>query len=167
MPRILCDSLLLKIDEQIERTAHLAGLLPGGGAERVLDGSSSWTAGDLLGHLLDCLAGFCAALYKAEPERLAHFQRLREPPVNLSLGRQDFLARLEIYRAHIAEAFALLDDAALGRNIPTIFVPSGQTLMTLLLGNLEHLINHKRQLFEFLKRMGVNVGTGDLYRLRE
>jgi hypothetical protein len=164
MPRILCDSFFLKIDEQIERTAHLAGLLPEGETERAIDASGSWPAGVLLGHLLDCLAGFCAALYAAEPERLAHFQRLRELPVNLSVGPQEFVARLEIYRAHIAEAFALLDDNALARSIPTVFVPSGQTLMTLLLGNLEHLINHKRQLFELLKRAQVNVGTADLYR---
>src|SRR5580658_1346967 len=105
MPRILCDSFFLKIDEQIERTAHLAGLLPEAVIECGIDASSSWTAGALLGHLLDCLAGFCAALYAAEPERLAHFQRLRELPVNLSLGPQEFAARLEIYRGHIAEAF--------------------------------------------------------------
>jgi hypothetical protein len=167
MLRILCDSVRVKIDEQIERAAHLAGLLPDAGIDRTLDASGSWTAGDLLGHLIDCLAGFCATLYAAEPERLAHFQRLRELPVNRSLGRQEFRARLEIYRAHIAEAFALLDDTALARNIPTVFVPSGQTLMTLLLGNLEHLINHKHQLFEFLKRMGIEVGTADLYAVRE
>ncbi len=155
MPRILCDSFLLKIDEQIERTAHLAALLPHNGTEH---------PGDLLGHLLDCLAGFCAALYAAEPEGLAHFEQLRELPVNLPLGSREFQARLEIYRAHIFEGFALLDDAALSRNIPTLFVPSGQTLMTLLLGNLEHLINHKRQLFEFLKQRHVKVGTADLYR---
>lgn len=167
MARILCESLLAKIDEQIERTAHLAGLLPEDWRDRAPDISEAWTAGDLLGHLLDCVAGFCAALYAAEPEKLAHFQGLRELPVNLSLGRGEFRARMEIYRAHIAEAFALLDDAALARNIPTLFVPSGQTLLTLLLGNLEHLINHKRQLFEFLKRMRVSVGTADLYRLHE
>jgi hypothetical protein len=165
MPRILCDSFFLKIDEQIDRTAHLAGLLPDGETDHAIDAPGSWTARALLGHLLDCLAGFCAALNAGEPERLAHFQRLRELPVNLSLGPQEFGDRLEIYRAHIAEAFALLDDDALARSIPTVFVPSGQTLMTLLLGNLEHLINHKRQLFELLKRARVNVGTADLYRL--
>ena len=38
--------------------------------------------------------------------------------------------------------------------------------MTLLLGNLEHLINHKHQLFTYLKQMGVEVTTRDLYRFR-
>ena len=166
MPGILCESFLAKIDEQIERTAHLASLLPDGWTDRAATVDGGWTAADLLGHLLDCLAGFCAALYAAEPERLAHFQRLRALPVNLPIGMAQFRASLEVYRAHIAEAFALLDDAALARNIPTVFVPSGQTLLTLLLGNLEHLINHKRQLFELLKCMDVKLGTGDLYSLR-
>jgi hypothetical protein len=38
--------------------------------------------------------------------------------------------------------------------------------MTLLLGNLEHLVNHKYQLFFYLKMLGVPLGTPDLYRLR-
>src|SRR5580693_4083571 len=113
MPRVLCGSLLAKIDEQIERAAHLAGLLPEDRLERPLDAPGSWTAGDLLGHLLDCTAGFCAALYAAEPQRLAHFQQLRELPVNLSISPREFGARLEAYRARIAEGFAPLDDASL------------------------------------------------------
>ncbi len=40
-------------------------------------------------------------------------------------------------------------------------------IATLLLGNLEHLINHKHQLFTYLKQMGVPVATPDLYRFRE
>jgi len=39
-------------------------------------------------------------------------------------------------------------------------------VLTLLLGNLEHLINHKHQLFSYLKQMGVPVATPDLYQLR-
>jgi hypothetical protein len=167
MPRILCASLLAKIDEQIERAAHLAGLLPEDRLERPIDAHGGWTAGDLLGHLLDCMAGFCAALYAAQPQRLAHFQQLRELPVNLSISPREFCSRLETYRSRIAEGFALLEDAGLAQSIPTVFAPAGVTLLTLLLGNLEHLINHKRQLFEFLKRMDVKVGTPDLYRLQE
>jgi DinB family protein len=166
MPRILCDSFLLKIEEQIERTNHLAGLLPAGAAEIQSEFPGDWTAGELLGHLLDCLAGFCAALYAAEPAKLAHFDGLRSLPVNLPMGPAEFSKQAEIYRAHISEAFALLDDSTLARSIPTVFVPAGQSLATLLLGNLEHLINHKRQLFESLKRLQVQVGTSDLYALR-
>jgi uncharacterized damage-inducible protein DinB len=172
MASILCGSLLAKTDEQIERAAHLAGLLPEDRWESPSDSQAhllqgGWTVGDLLGHLLDCMAGFCAALHAAEPDELAHFLQLRELPVNLSVSPGEFRTRLKVYRAHIAEGFALLEDADLARSIPTVFVPAGVTLLTLLLGNLEHLINHKRQLFELLKRMGLKVGTADLYRFHE
>jgi uncharacterized damage-inducible protein DinB len=166
MPHVLCGSLLAKIDDQLDRASHLAGLIPEDRLESRLDAPGGWSAGDLLGHLLDCSAGFCAALYAAEPKTLAHFQQLREQPVNLSISPREFRTRLEIYRVHIAEGFALLEDADLSRIIPTVFAPMGVTLLTLVLGNLEHLINHKRQLFELLKRMGVKVETADLYRLR-
>jgi hypothetical protein len=55
------------------------------------------------------------------------------------------------YMIHIEEGFALLTDADLARQIPTVFVPEGEALLTLLLGNLEHFINHKYQLFAYLK----------------
>jgi hypothetical protein len=165
MGHTLCDSLLLKIEEQIERSAHLADLLPDEARQLPLSEFDHWTAGDLLGHLIACMAGFCAALYAADKERLAHFQSLRQLPKIPSMYPRQFRARAEIFSAHIREAFGLFDDAALSLVIPTVFVPSGQTLMTLLLGNLEHLINHKRQLFEFLKRQKIAVGTADLYQL--
>jgi hypothetical protein len=110
----------------------------------------------LIGHLLDCISGFCAVLAAAEPGRLAYFGKLREIP-----------ASIEIYRAHIEEGFAVLTDADLARRVPTVFVAQGESILTLLLGNLEHLINHKRQLFTYLKEMGVPVATPDLYRFRE
>ena len=50
--------------------------------------------------------------------------------------------------------------------MPTVFVAQGESILTLLLGNLEHLINHKHQLFTYLKQMGVPVATPDLYRFR-
>jgi uncharacterized damage-inducible protein DinB len=74
---------------------------------------------------------------------------------------------MELYRAHIQEGFALLTDGDLARRVPTVFVAQGESILTLLLGNLEHLINHKHQLFTYLKQMGVPVATPDLYRFRE
>ena len=74
--------------------------------------------------------------------------------------------RIAIYRAHIDEGFLLLRDANLGRQVPTVFVKQGESLLTLLLGNLEHLINHKHQLFFYLKLLGVSVTSQDLYRFR-
>jgi hypothetical protein len=150
----LCAVLLDKIGEQIERTSHLIGLVP---AERWdwRPEPGDWTAGELIGHLLDCTSGFCAVLVAAEPVRLVHFAKLREVP-----------PAMELYRAHIEEGFALLTDADLARCVPTVFVAQGESILTLLLGNLEHLINHKHQLFSYLKQMGVPVATPDLYRLR-
>jgi uncharacterized damage-inducible protein DinB len=150
----LCAALLEKIGEQIERTSHLIGLVP---AEQLAwrPRPADWTTGELLGHLLDCISGFCAVLAAAEPQRLAHFGKLREIP-----------ATIEIYRAHIEEGFAVLTDADLARRVPTVFVAQGESILTLLLGNLEHLINHKHQLFTYLKQMGVPVATPDLYRFR-
>ncbi len=150
----LCDALREKILEQIERTAHLIALLP----ETRLDWTPSpgaWTVRELIGHLLDCISGFCAVLAAAEPDRLAHFAKLRQVP-----------GTIEIYRNHIEQGFAVLTDADLARRVPTVFVSQGETVLTLFLGNLEHLINHKHQLFSYLKQMDVLVATPDLYRFR-
>ena len=150
----LCAAVLDKIKEQIERTTHMIGLVP---AERRdwKPQAGDWTTEELVGHLVDCISGFCAVLVAAEPQRLAHFARLRERP-----------GSIEIFRSHIEEGFALLTDTDLARRVPTVFVPQGETILTLLLGNLEHLINHKHQLFAYLKQMGVAVATPDLYRFR-
>ena len=152
----LCAALLAKTDEQIERTAHLIALIPSGVDE----------LGGLLGHLLDCHAGICAALAAALPAHRAMFDDLRALPVNHACPPDKALRRIAQYRARIADAFAALTDAELARPIPTVFVPEGEAVLTLLLGNLEHLINHKHELFTRLKQMGVAVATRDLYRLR-
>ena len=157
--RVLCDGLRAKILEQIERTIHLTQFLPADLALRPVE--NAWSFGQLLEHLLVSLAGFCAVLAAVYPRELAHFQRLRiERPAG------DFGARAAVYRGHIEEGFELLSDAALSRLIPTLFVPAGETVLTLLLGNLEHLVSHKHQLFTYLKLSGAAVGTADLYRLR-
>ena len=151
----LCSALRDKIGEQIERTSHLISLVS---AEQMdwRPRPGDWTTSELIGHLLDCTSGFCAVLAAAEPARLAHFGKLREVP-----------PAMELYRAHIEEGFALLTDADLARCVPTVFVPEGESILTVLLGNLEHLINHKHQVFTYLKQMGVPVATPDLYRFRE
>ena len=38
--------------------------------------------------------------------------------------------------------------------------------MTILLANLEHFINHKHQLFFYLKLLGLEVGTAQLYEIK-
>jgi hypothetical protein len=162
----LCASLLLKIQEQIDRTVHLINLMPADRLTWKPAVPGSWPAEMLLGHLLDCLAGFCAALAAVEPERLAHFSELRNLPVNQAHSPGDAVSQIAFYRTCIDQGFALLEDADLGRSVATVFVEHGEPLLTLLLGNLEHLINHKHQLFTYLKQMGVEVSTRDLYRFR-
>src|ERR1035438_1707203 len=166
MEQPVCACLWSKIDEQIERTAHLIGVLPAGSLEFVPPIPGCWPAGVLLGHLLECMAGICAGLFAAEPERLRHFQQLREFSVNHGCGKDEARERIAVYRARIEEGFSLLRDADLSRRLRTVFVSHGEPVLTLLLGNLEHLINHKHQLFTYLRMMGVVVDSRDLYRFR-
>ena len=166
MPAVLCASLLTKIHEQIEQTDHLLAMLPRERLNWTPSIYDSWSTAKLLGHLLECLAGFCAVLAAVYPDELAHFSRLRELPVNHACALSEATDRIALYRSHIDEGFTLLGDVDLARVVPTIFVAGGEPVLTLLLGNLEHLINHKHQLFTYLKIMGLEVGTKDLYCFR-
>lgn len=56
--------------------------------------------------------------------------------------------------------------AALLAKIHEPFDSTGR-LISLLLGNLEHLINHKQQLFTYLKLLGADVTSQDLYPFRQ
>jgi hypothetical protein len=158
--------ILDKLEEQVERADHLAALVPPEAAEWRPAANAARLC-DLLGHLLECLAGFCATLYALHSDRLAHFITLRDQEVNHCCGAIEARERMAEYMARIREGFALVTDSDLARQIPTVFVEDGEALLTILLGNLEHFINHKHQLFFYLKLLGVSVGTGDLYRLRE
>ena len=154
-----------KLGEQIERLLHLLTLIP----EDRLDWQpeeNSFRLSELLGHLLECLAGFCAVLQKIYPDRLAHFERLREMKVNHACGIEEARTRIEEYGDSIREGFSIITDDDLTRRIPTVFVKEGEAVLTLLLGNLEHLINHKHQLFFYLKLLGAPVSTSHLYHLR-
>jgi len=161
----LAVNVLAKIEEQIDRTLHLIELIPSGKTEWRPHPDSSRVC-DLLGHLLECLAGFCATLYAAKPELLVHFDELRELPVNHCCGTEEALTRIRHYSFHIKQGFDLLDDSDLKRRVKTVFVSEGESVATLLLRNLEHLINHKYQLFFYLKLLDVPVSTSDLYRFK-
>jgi len=168
--RQIVEALRGKVFEAVERTAHLVSLAPPNRLE--------WTPelpncelpasdlGHLLGHLLDCLAGFCAAFYAAFPQELADFAELRSIPVNHFCRPDEAAIKIELYSKHINRGFQLCTDEDLRRKTRTVFVPGGQRLLTVLLGNLEHLVNHKYQLFFYLKLMGVPLTTTDLYVLR-
>lgn len=162
----LTAALLSKLEQQIELASRLITLIPPEKLEyKPLP--DSLRVCDLLGHLLECLAGFCAALYVVKPDSLAHFESLRGLRVNHCCGIEEARERIGDYSIYISEGFGLLTDDDLVQRIPTIFVHEGEALMTVLLGNLEHLINHKHQLFFYLKLLGVPVTTRDLYRIRE
>jgi hypothetical protein len=164
-PGLLSESLWLKLREQIELTERLMNLLP---ADKLAwqPLPETFRVGDLLGHLLECLAGFCAALYALRPDELAHFASLRELRVNHFCPADEAQSRISDYQKHLEEGFALLTDQDLARKLPTLFVQEGEAAMTILLGNLEHFINHKYQLFFYLKMLGVGVETADLYHFR-
>ena len=165
-PQPLCSALLAKIQEQVERTIHLIQLVPEDRLDWQPPLTESWPVNLLFGHLLETLAGFCAVLAAASPLLLAHFNELRNLPVNHACSPAEAVSRIGAYRAGIEEGFAYLTDRDLADSIPTLFVKHGEPLLTLLLGNLEHLINHKHQLFIYLKLMNVPVTTPDLYRFR-
>ena len=162
---VLAQSLRVKIGEQIELTERLMTRIP---ADKLAwqPLPEAFCVGDLLGHLLETLAGFCAALYVLRSDQLSHFSKLRDQQVNHFCGIEEASERLRQYQKRIEEGFALVNDEDLKRNLPTLFVAEGESAMMILLGNLEHLINHKHQLFFYLKLLGVPVETADLYYFR-
>jgi hypothetical protein len=157
--------ILSKLEEQVDRAEHLLDLIPQDKIQwQPLP--DSLRVCEVLGHLLECLAGFCATLYAVNRERLAHFERLRELPVNHCCGIEEARTRLRDYSKHIEEGFALLGDDDLARQVATVFAPEGEAVLKILLANLEHFINHKYQLFFYLKLLGVPLNTSDLYRIQ-
>jgi hypothetical protein len=170
MPRrALVAGIAAKTLESIERAEHLIALAPVDAMEwrpaAAWKGAAAANLGHLIGHLLDCAAGFCAALHAAFPAQLGDFAELRSLQVNHSCSPEEARTRLHSYAGHIRRGFDTCTDEDLSRRLPTVFVPEGEALLSVLLGNLEHLLNHKYQLFFYLKLLGVPVGTPDLYRL--
>lgn len=169
--RALTTAIFEKLSEQIDLINRLISLIP----SDKLDWSPAQLSpsavnllrlDELLGHLLDCLAGVCAVLYAINPTPMAHRAELREQPTNHRCEPEEALRRIRMYASYIKAGFTLTTDDDLRRQLPTVFVPAGEGAITLLLGNLEHIINHKYQLFFYLKLLGVPVGTKDLYRFR-
>ncbi len=165
----IVESLREKIFETIERTQHLVSLAS---AQRLdwqpetVNARAFLDLGHLMGHLLECLSGFCAVFYAAFPEKLRHLSDLRSLQVNHCCSAEEANQRIQEYARQIAQAFDVCKDSDLARVLPTVFDPGGEAVATLLLGNLEHLINHKYQLFFYLKMQGMPVGTRDLYHWR-
>ncbi len=167
MSKVLPELFLAKLHEQVDRLDHLLGLIPPDKVSWQPPLPSAATPlNALLGHLLESLAGFCATLQAVYPHQLAHFTRLRALPVNHPCTIEEARGRTRDYMRHIEEGFRLLSDQDLTRLIPTVFVSRGEAVLTVLLGNLEHLTNHTHQLFFYLKLLGVPVTTRDLYHWR-
>ena len=169
--KVLVSAVSAKIDEQAELLSGIVARLP----HEQLQWAPGWPAteapppkrtGEVLGHLLQCLAGVLAVLHAAHPDRLAHLMDLKKLPVNHFCTEDEALRRIGDYRRHIREGFDSLCDEDLARIIPTVFVPSGESILTLLLGNLEHIINHKHELFVYAKGQGIPLVSRDLYRFR-
>lgn len=161
-----------KVDEQIERLEQILSQLPAGKLYWAPEMPASISPpprslGDLLGHLLECLAGFVAVLYAVHPDQLRHFQDLKQRPVNHFCTESEAFERIGEYRRYIGEGFERLQDNELARPLPTVFVPGGEPVLTLLLGNLEHLVNHKHEIFVYAKLLGVPLSTPDLYHFRK
>ncbi len=159
----LCADFLLKTEDQINRVAHLISLIPEVRMDWTPPTLKGFSSGTLLGHLMECLAGFCAVLHASSPDRLNHFLDLKHHTVNEPYNPTEVLTRLQVYRDHIRQGFAAVRDVDLGRKIPTVFVPDGEPLLSLLLINFEHLASHKYQLFIYLRMLGLQVGSEDLY----
>jgi hypothetical protein len=168
--RVLVLSVQDKILETIERTDHLVSLVPADKLKWRLEVPANRPPasdlGHLMGHLLDCMAGFCAAFHAAFPSDLADFLEFRSMPVNQSCSPEEAKASIKLYAGLIERGFGGCTDADLARKIPTVFVPEGETLLTILLGNLEHLLNHKYQLFFHLKLAGLALTSRDIYKWR-
>ena len=160
-----------KIDEQAELLCGMLARLP--------EGALDWapplpTPGvpppkrlaEVLGHLLQCFAGVLAVLYAAHPDRLQHFLAMKTRAVNHYCTRDEALERVHEYRACIREGFESLSDEDLAVSRPTVFVAAGESVLTLLLGNFEHILNHKHELFVYARGVGVPLVSRDLYRFR-
>jgi hypothetical protein len=165
----LVNSAHQKIRDVIERTNHLVSLVPPDRLDwRPLSETVHFNdLGHVIGHLLSCLGGFCSVFYKAFPGQLAHFAPLKDLQVNHSCPPAETAARIRSYAAFIDEGFTCCSDADLARIIPTVLVPDGETILSLLLNNLEHLSNHKYQLFIYLKLLGIPVGSRDIYKFHD
>jgi hypothetical protein len=168
--RSLTLSLKEKVLETLERTDHLVSLVPIDRLDWRLEVPSMvpppGDLGHIQGHLLDCMAGFCAAFYAAFPVQLADFLEHRSRTVNQSCSPEEARANIKFYTGLFERGFDCCVDADLARKIQTVFVPEGETLLTILLGNLEHLMNHKYQLFFYLKLVGLPVNSRDIYKWR-
>jgi len=166
-------SLLDHVEGECELILGLLDRIPGSQQDWRPDwpsvaGRPPFSCRKLAWHLADSFSGFCAAFLRLHPEKLSHFTELRQR-LESTRARADVLeARglLESCRDHLRQAFAITDDDDFVRTVPTFFEPEGKPFLSILLVNLTHVTHHKFQLFIYLKMLGVDVSTPDLFRIR-
>ncbi len=166
MSQVLSKSLLLKIEDSIELTQDLISRVPPERLGWAPPYPNSWTIEVLLYHLVESVSGFCAVLAAVYPNELSDFADLRESWRSGQDPRVETSNRISLLQSHVQHGFSLLDDSALADVVPTVFLKQGETVLSLMLHNLEHLLNHKHQLFLLLKLLGVPMSSADLYRFR-
>jgi hypothetical protein len=118
--KILPPLILAKLCGQVERTEHLLSRIPASQIDwrpewPMAEPSQGMPLSRLLGHLLTCLTGFCAALCAAHGDQLAHLNCLRALPVNHRCSVDEAHQRMRDYMVHIEAGFALLSDEDLAR----------------------------------------------------
>ena len=163
MARSLCTDLQIKFEHQIERIEHLTGLVPTDKLNWVPPQTNGFTFTVLLGHMMECIAGVAATLYAARPEELRYLLDLKRLAGNQHVGITVVIEGLHMFQESLKEAFSHLTDQDLAKLIPTVFVSEGESVLTLMLINYEHLASHKYQLFLWLRMAGVKVESQDLY----
>jgi hypothetical protein len=156
-------SLAKWVDDQLERLIHLTEIIPEGWhAKRPPVPSATFpdarTVGELLVHLTEALDGLCGTLYNVDSTRFASLVELR------ANNRLEVLTQFRLYRVGLTNAFETLADEDLAGTVPSPFRPEGETVLARVLVNLEHVINHKHELFVALKLLGLKLRTVDLYR---
>ena len=154
-----------KIHEQIERADHLMGLLPGARTDWIPALPGARSLGWLLANA-GLPGGFLRGFVCGAAGGTRAFLEVARRRNSCELRHRRGAGALAMYRDRIDEGFAVLVDEDLSRRLATVFVLEGEMVMTLLLGNLEHLTSHKYQLFVYVRMAGVEAGTRDLYQFR-
>ena len=155
----LADLLAQRILEQLDKLDLLLARVPGDAAEW-RPAPEMFTMAELVSHLVDAAAGFGAVLSALYPKDMADIREVVSCPVRTALDARERLAQLQI---RLQTGFQRLGTGDLELRVPSVFIPAGQPVLTALLNNFEHLLNHKHQLFVYLKLLGVAVGSRDLY----
>ncbi len=156
-------SLAKWVDDQLDRLIHLTEAIPEGWRAKVPPlpietFPDKRTVGELLVHLTESLDGLCGTLYNVDQTRFASLLELRQD------DQSEVLTRFGLYRIAIAQAFESLQDEDLAVTLPSPFRAEHETVLSRVVVNLEHVVNHKHELFIALKLLGLKLGTADLYR---